>query len=415
MISPRLVRSLPFSLAEVIRSVRPAAQLWILLGVIALSPSPSDAAEVQLRNGDRLTGEITRRENGRIHLFSALFGNVVIAESDIASLIDPQIPVESLVGLPPVAPSASSLPAPNVVGAMAGQISTPEELLASTRAPTPPAPVATAANPETATTTGATTAATTPPSGSPPAAPAKSGSGTPAPRLAGWRGTIEFGFQQEGGRREGVSTALRADAERERGPNQLKVNVRSLYSELDDQLISERSDASFRWRRQLSKRVFAQSVTSFLSDNIKAIDQNYEQNAGFGYALIKRDRHVINVGGGVTGQFRDALRLNEGFAVLGEVFEDYTFRINSRLTFVQDFLAQYSPASRGDYLLREGELVAAAGEVRNYRIRVNSALQGKVTESISMNLRFEYDLDNTVIEQSAKADQRLISSIGYAF
>jgi hypothetical protein len=32
-----------------------------------------------------------------------------------------------------------------------------------------------------------------------------------------------------------------------------------------------------------------------------------------------------------------------------------------------------------------------------------------------MNLRFEYDLDNTVIDQSAKADQRLISSIGYAF
>jgi putative salt-induced outer membrane protein YdiY len=82
---------------------------------------------------------------------------------------------------------------------------------------------------------------------------------------------------------------------------------------------------------------------------------------------------------------------------------------------VQDFLAQYSPVSRGDYILREGELVATNNEIRNYRIRVNSALQGKVTDSISMNLRFEYDLDNTVIEQSAKADQRIISSIGYAF
>lgn len=238
---------------------------------------------------------------------------------------------------------------------------------------------------------------------------------TPTPTPARWRGTIEFGFQQESGRRDGISTSLRADAERERGPNQLKINVRSLYGELDDQLISERSDASLRWRRDLSKRVFAQSVTSFLSDNVKAIDQNYEQNAGFGYALIKRDRHVVNVGGGVTGQFRDALRLNEGFAVLGEVFEDYTFRINSRLSFVQDFLAQYSPASRDDTLARQGELVATGGDVRNYRIRVNSALKGQVTESISMNLRFEYDLDNTVIDQSAKADQRLISSIGYAF
>lgn len=394
-------------LPEVTRSVRTVASWLGLLSLCALLTVSSRAAEVQLNNGDRLTGEITRREDGRIHLHSPLFGNVVIAESDIASLNDPRVPGESLVGLPPVissatAPAAGTLPTPE------GQISLSHVASTATAAfSAPPAAGTKTSVTSTAAAIPATTAAS--------AASTSAGSNSPARRLAGWRGTIEFGFQQEAGRREGISTALRADAERERGPNQLKVNVRSLYSELDDQLISERSDASVRWRRQLSNRVFAQSVTSFLSDNIKAIDQNYEQNAGFGYALIKRDRHVINVGGGVTGQFRNALRLNDGLAVLGEVFEDYTFRINSRLTFAQDFLAQYSPVSRGAGLLRDGDLLATTGELRNYRIRLNSALQGKVTEAISMNLRFEYDLDNTVIEQSAKADQRLISSIGYAF
>lgn len=355
-----------------------------LLGCLASLAAVGHAAEVQLRNGDRLTGEITRRAEGRIHLMSPLFGNVVISESDVVFVTDPRAAADSLVGAPPqVSRYASTPPTAGTAGSSA---------------------LTAQAAPGTATTPG-----------TPSTAAAGNAPDAAKPNPNRWRGTIEFGFQQEAGRREGISTALRADAEREHGPNQLKVNVRSLYSELDDQLISERSDASFRWRRDLSKRVFAQAVTSFLSDNVKAIDQNYEQNAGFGYAIIKRERHVINVGGGVTGQFRDALKLNEGFAVLGEVFEDYTFRINSRLTFVQDFLAQYSPVSRGDYILREGELVAANNEIRNYRIRVNSALQGKVTDSISMNLRFEYDLDNTVIDQSAKADQRLISSIGYAF
>ncbi len=378
--SPPSARS-TLTVSQALRTVVWVCGLGFLAAFLA---AVSHAAELQLRNGDRLTGEITRRAEGRIHLISPLFGNVVISESDVVFVTDPRAAADSLVGPPPQVSRYASTPP--TAGAAASSALTAQ------------------AAPGTATT---------------PATPSTAAAGT-APNAAKpnpnrWRGTIEFGFQQEGGRREGISTALRADAERERGPNQLKVNVRSLYSELDDQLISERSDASFRWRRDLSKRVFAQAVTSFLSDNVKAIDQNYEQNAGVGYAIIKRERHLINVGGGVTGQFRDALKLNEGFAVLGEVFEDYQFRINSRLTFVQDFLAQYSPVSRGDYILREGELVATNNEIRNYRIRVNSALQGKVTDSISMNLRFEYDLDNTVIEQSAKADQRIISSIGYAF
>lgn len=379
-------------LTSVIRRDRASRLLATLLLLASVLAPVCRAAELQLRNGDRVTGEITRRSEGRIHLQSAIFGNIVIPESDVTSILDPQIDGRNPTDLRPAA-TQSTGPDPLLVTKPAPRSDGQEVAGPGTSLPPAPLPSGTTAAASSAGSAAATSGAT----------PGR------------WRGTVEFGFQQEAGRREGISTSLRADTERERGPNQLKVNVRSLYSQLDDQLISERSDASFRWRRQLSNRVFAQSVTSFLSDNVKEIDQNYEQNAGFGYALIKRDRHVVNVGGGVTGQVRDALKMSQGFAVLGEIFEDYSFRINSRLTFVQDFLAQYSPVSRGNALLREGDLIAASGEIRNYRIRVNSALQGRVTDSISMNLRFEYDLDNTVIEQSAKADQRLISSIGYAF
>lgn len=383
----------PFTLGRTRRGVVWAWGLSVL-AAIGFAFVDARAAELQLRNGDRLTGEITERTQGRIHLLSPLFGQVEIAESDVLSVTDPDESVAALVGLPP-SRTETSVAAPATAIASAGG---PSSSLGTAK------PGSVAAGGVAPGVGGKGSIAT-----------AKTSSGKLASRPAGWRGTIEFGFQQEAGRRDGISASIRTDAERERGPNHLKINVRALYRELDNQVISERSDASLRWRRQLSSRVFAQSVTSFLSDDVKAIDQNYEQNAGFGYALIKRDRHVVNVGGGVTGQFRDALRLNEGFAVLGEVFEDYTFRMNSRLSFAQDFLAQYSPVSRGDPLLRQGELVSAGGDLRNYRIRLNSALRGKVTDSTSMNLRFEYDLDNTVLEQSARADQRLISSIGYAF
>lgn len=164
-----------------------------------------------------------------------------------------------------------------------------------------------------------------------------------------------------------------------------------------------------------SRPVFAQSLTSFLTDDVKQIDQNFEQNLSFGYALLKRDRHVINVGGGATGQYRQAVNIDNGMAILGEVFQDYTYRINGRITLVQDLLAQYLLRRRTSTSSETNPLVAATGDVQNYKIRFNSTLQGRVTDKVSMNIRFEYEFDNTIADREAKADQRISSSFGYAF
>jgi len=356
--------------------------LWgALIGAIS---SQLAAAELHLRNGDRLTGELINRIDGKIYFRSPLLGEVVVLETDASVIESVEVPVESLTGLPPAnGPTGTrAKPAPTVAK--------------PSKVPAPAPPPAVAAKP------------------GPASAPPKPATGA-SPKVGRWKAKLELGFQQQSGRQDGLNTSLRADAERERGKNQLKSNVRFLYTELNDRISTDRADASVRWRHQLSQRVFAQSVTSFLTDNVKQIDQNYEQNAGFGYALVKRDRHVVNVGGGFTGQFRQAVNINQGFAFLGEVFEDYTYKINGRLTFIQDLLAQYSPVTEDQYILRNGTFVATTGEVQNYRIRFNSTLQGKVTERISMNLRFEYDFDNTIPDRDAKVDQRISSSLGYAF
>jgi len=359
-----------------------ALVLWVTLaGAVSL---PLAGAELHLRNGDRLTGELVNRIDGKIYFRSPLLGEVVVSELDASVIESVEIPVESLTGLPPAdgAKAAQAKPAPTVAK--------PSKVMG-------PAPT-----PAVAAKTG------------PASAPQKPAPGA-SPKTGRWKAKVELGFQQQSGRQDGLTTSVRADAERERGKNQIKSNLRFLYSELNDRISTDRTDASVRWRHQLSQRVFAQSVTSFLTDNVKQIDQNYEQNAGFGYALVKRDRHVINVGGGFTGQFRQAVNIDQGFAFLGEVFEDYTYKINGRLTFIQDILAQYSPVTQDQYILRNGTFVATTGEVQNYRIRFNSTLQGKVTEKISMNIRFEYDFDNTIADRDAKVDQRISSSLGYAF
>ena len=360
--------------------------LWFgsMVGVFwCLGTDPVGASELHLRNGDRITGELTHRADGKIYFRSRLAGDIVVSESDAVIIDTVDTPVESLTGLPPAKEetpiaSAAKVPAPNAWSA--GKSTTAST---SSKAPT---------------RTGG------------------GASGTPGTAGDGhWKGKVEFGFLQQSGRLDSLTTSLRVDAERERGGDQLKASARALYGEQNDAVNTDRTDASFRWRHQLSTRVFAQSVTSFLSDDIKKIDRNYEQNVGIGYALFKRERHVINVGGGLTGQYRDAENIGRDFAMLGEVFEDYTYRINGRLTFLQDLLAQYSPVSQSRYILRNNSIIPIADDVQNYRIRVNTSLQGKITERVSMNLRFEYEYDNTIADKSAKSDQRISSTLGYAF
>ena len=38
-----------------------------------------------------------------------------------------------------------------------------------------------------------------------------------------------------------------------------------------------------------------------------------------------------------------------------------------------------------------------------------------MTERFSLNLRFEYEFDNAILDPKAKVDQRITTSLGYGF
>lgn len=290
---------------------------------------------LRLRNGDRVSGELLRRAEGKIFFRSPVMGEIAVNETDAVVVEEPDTPVESLVGLPP-------------------------------------------GNPE-----------TTEPQGKP---------------KERWRGTIELGYQQQSGRSNATSYSARADSERTAGNLDTKVSGRMLYGKQDNVVSTDRYDASLRFRYELSKRAFAQSLSSYTTDRVKGIDRSFEQNIGVGYRLFKSIRHEANVGLGATGQMRKADGITEDKKLLGEFFQDYTYHFSGRLSFLQDTNLQYSPKH-----VSNGEK-----DVPNYRLRFNAALQGKISERVSLNLRYEYEYDNTVPFAAEQQDQRITSSIGYS-
>jgi putative salt-induced outer membrane protein YdiY len=344
---------------------RPALLACITLLVIYLTTGSCVlASELHLSNGDRVTGTVILRSDGKIHFRSAMFGDFVVDEADAAVIDTPDTPVESLAGLPPSQTSKSAKPKTASQSA--------KQVVGGPMLPVPP--------PETR-----------------------------------WKGKVEFGFLSQSGRSEVLNNSLRFEAELKDGIDSYRAVARYLYGETNGKVASDRQDASYRWRHDVSKRVFTQSLSSYARDQVTLIDLNLEQNGSMGYQVLQSEQHRATVGAGVTLQYREAEGIEPGVNILGEVFQDYSYKINGRLTITQAINALYSPNPQARSINSTIAASKLTTEVENYRVRFNSSLQGKMSERISLNLRYEYEYDNAIVDKESRTDQRITSSIGYAF
>lgn len=334
------------------------SRLFALLFVLASFIIPAGAAELFLSNGDHISGDFLRRADGRIYFKSALLGEISVPENQAAVVESPDTPVESLAGLPPTNPG--SLPPSSGPGQKNG--------LASSKKPHTP-----------------------------------------------WHGKIEFGFHSQSGRTDAETFSLRGEAEKKKGPDDYRAEAVILYGKQSGLVDTDRNNADFRWRHELSERIFFQSETSYVQDRIKLIDSDYEENVGFGYRLFHQPRGTMNVGAGVTGQYREVTGFGASSTVLLQLFEDYNYKLNGRLTFVQDSSLLSALQSTNNVSIINDVPTRTEGERQNYRFRFNSTLQGKISERISMNLRFEYEFDNSIVQANARADNRVTTSLGYGF
>jgi putative salt-induced outer membrane protein YdiY len=328
---------------------------FLITALALITGLTANGAELHFSNGDKLTGEVIRRDDGKIHFRSPVLGDLIIAESEAVIIEAPETPVESLAGLPPAIEQVRLRDAestrPDVV-----------------KAPPPPA----------------------------------------------WKGKVEFGYHNQTGRASVLNYSTRAEAERTNGINSYRLSARYLYGKSADVLSTDRQDASFRWRHEINAKFFGQAVTSYTSDKVTRIDLNAEQNAGIGYKLVQTERQKASIGGGLTVQVREAEGIEQGLSYLGEFFQDYTYKLNGRLTFLQDLNALYSPDGRARSIAA-GLTTQLDDEAENYKVRFNSTLQGKLSEHISLNLRYEYEYDNAIINKDGRSDQRVTSSVGYSF
>ena len=331
---------------------------FTLLVAVSLLAPPARASILQLANGDRLQGHLVARETGSIRWESPVLGIITIDESKATVLPDSD---------EPAAAAHQSQVATDTAGSQSQQIA-----------------------------------------GQPTAA-------KPATAKPNRKTTIESGFTMQSGRKDRTDVHLRAESTYQRRRNTFRTQAKYLYSKSDGTVTTDRTEAAFRWRRELDSHWFGQTNTAYLSAKIKGIDHSIDQNVGLGYRLINTERTQASIGAGVTGQYRQIADADTGHSLFGEIFQDFAIKLTSRLDLGEDFVALYSPNGRGIRILSNGQVQVIDSEVANYKHTLNAFLRGKLTDTLSVALRYEYEFDNTYVSESEKADQRITTTLGYTF
>jgi len=313
-----------------------------------------------LGNGDRLTGTVLKKKHGKIYFHSDVLGDIVAPANAVTIVESPpsSTPVDSLASLPPHAAS-----------------------------PTPPVTPARLAN----------------------AAPVK-------PAVTPWAGKFELGYDNQLTNVRTVTTSVRTELSRTVRADDYLIKAKYLYADSAQVPTADEADGEFRVRHNLDTRIFLESDSTAEEDRIQRINFEGEEKSDVGYKLLPGTNNLLDVGVGVVGQYLNADGIEKGWDYLGNVFQDYTYKINGRYSFTEDASAQTSPDRQERF---GGAVVAGAptlsGTVADYAYKFHATLQGKLTKHLSLNLHYDYEFNNVVLDPAARGEQRVTTTVGYGF
>lgn len=345
--------------------------LSFVSGALCLRGSEAGSTVLVLQNGDRITGHEIKREDGTIHFQSDLLGLIKIVETGTkiekagaakttATDLDLQLAATGApsAGFPEQAAAKPAEKEPTE--------KEKEEQQATTQQEPPPAAAAAAAD--------------------------------KPPKIVSLKRTLEFGFTNQSGRLDRTDMSFRANLERKTKNTELRLQGRYLYGESNDQRSTDNLSAGGRYRRDITPGFFAQTETKYERDPIKGLDNDFTQSLGMGRNLIERAGLKIAFGGGAAVRYRDVTSDEDPAWVYQiDAFQDLVYSINSHLKVTQDMSLQATPSDEDEFL-----------------IKLAAALTSKLTNTLNMSMRYEFEYDRS-LTPAARQNQRIVTSVGYAF
>jgi putative salt-induced outer membrane protein YdiY len=323
-----------------LQTAMPRSRAFLVIAFSLMLQCGTRAETLVLENGDRITGELLREEEGTLVFRSDLLGEIraPAASSRIVTASDPT--------------AISATPAPGVTP-YKPQFEVTRETLD-------------------------------------PLDEKKTDNVT-------WKRRIDVGLTGQKGKKDLSTYNVRLEAARESDFGQMNFVVNHRYGEANKTVYEDATTASAVLTRNVTDDLFWRGQTRYETDAVLGVDHSAEQSLGLGFKLFDGPRLDLDLGGGAAVRHREAYGNEPRWDGLIDAFGKLKFAFNERLTFNQDVWMTTAPTATGDF-----------------RLRSNSALVNKVTEMLSLSIRYEYEVLRT--EQTEVPDlQRLVTAIGYVF
>ena len=262
-------------------------QLLALLSVFGLR-SLLFADQVVLRNGDRLTGTITKSD-----------GQTLVIKTDLAG--DVTVPWTAVQSLTSAAPLHVATANKTVVGA----VTTTDGTLAVSTA-------------QSGTVEVAKTDVTALRSDAEQAAYEKSLHPT---LLQGWNGGANVGFALTGGNSETKNLALAFTADRKTSHDEIALYTNTIYATNDaagavPNVTANATQGGARYDRNFTKRLFGFGSADFQTDALQNLNLRSVLGGGLGFHAINTSRTTLDFLGGLNYTKENYIGLDRNFAAL---------------------------------------------------------------------------------------------------
>ncbi|MFP4283345.1 MAG: DUF481 domain-containing protein [Opitutales bacterium] len=372
--------------------------LWWLL-CATLSPG---AAVFELKNGDRLSGELVGWADNAIIVENAFLGEVVVPlEALVAPPMRPS-PVPTL--LPPPDPAAEA-----PVASEAGGVNEAED---EAEGRLPPDLGAPPENPDATSDEFAADPFIVLPTRAYDAweslwvqNPIFEAIAAMYP-LRTWNNNLQIGlsFQRAEVDEEKVDLQFRTEKAGERHVFRFETRyltgsaTRGEGESRSKTTTADRLTGNFRYRFNYVENFFVQSNTSYQRDLVKRIEHEGTETLGIGYRWLQRSRLEGSVTPSLGAGYSEISGEPGQWVMLASLQQDFEYALTEEIKFSQESNFTYAPAENGNYYL-------------NLRAR----LENRLSQQLSLSFNYDFTYDERVPSEVEPTTQGVSFTLGANF
>ena len=219
-----------------------------------------------------------------------------------------------------------------------------------------------------------------------------------------WNGNLKLGMNLSFGDREYTHSYFRGNVnvQKEGSPHRFQLSGEYNFRETErgdgiKNISEDRKHMNFIYRWFISEKWFFQNAISYRTDELKGINNEFQNIVGYGFRITYFDVLELLIGPGFGFQDRSIIGLAEESPVILNLFQELNWRPMKRLEFKQTLNFFQNPQ-----------------ELDIYNYKISLGLNYRFTNLLGVQMGYFIDFDNGITE-NIKKDTRFENALIFYF